>query len=83
MWEVDRAAMGTDGDDEVFRADERWGSVLDVVLLHGGVRMYGPGDVPVRHPSARAGRVPGGRECRRQANHARPFVNQNSFRYVL
>lgn len=82
MWEVDRAAMGTDGDDEVLYVDKLWRCVPDDVLLPGDLRVHGANVLSVRHTRAWFGGLLGRCERRCQADYARSSFDKDTIRFV-
>lgn len=82
MWEVDRTAMGTNGDDEVLSVDKLWRRVPDDFLLPGDLRMHRANVLFVRHSRAWSGGVPGRCERRCQADYARSSLDKDTIRFV-
>lgn len=82
MWEADRAAMGTNGDDEVLYVDKLRRRFLDDVLLPGDLRVHRAYVLSVRHSRAWLGGVPGRCERRCQADYARSSFDQDTIRLV-
>lgn len=81
--EANRAAMGSNGDDEVFLLDELWCCFSDDVLLLGDLCVHRAGVVPVRYSRARPGRVPSCCMCGCEADIARSSVDQDTVRYTM
>lgn len=82
MWEADRAAMGTNGDDEVLYVDKLRRRVPDDVLLPGDLRVHWANVLPVRHSRAWFGGILGSCERRCQADYARSSLDQDTIRFV-
>lgn len=82
MWEADRAAMGTDGDDEVLYVNKLWRSVSYDVLLPGDLRVHRANVLSLRHSRAWFGGLPGRRERRCQADYARSSLDKDTIRLV-